>query len=284
MTRALRLAAAVAAAALLVTATASGRPHGTAAVDSVQISTTLTAREEVPAPTGQVANARGTFAATVTRNGAGGTMDWRLTFTGLTARAIAAHVHIARRGDPGPVVVPLCAPCESPATGSATVTPAVLTALNAGTAYVNVHTPTNTPGEIRGQVGIVANLRTSLNARQEVPRPRRGRVGRARGTFTATIQKSGASASMAWRLSFRRLTGRAVAAHLHIAPRGRSGSVAIALCGPCRSGARGRASVRGNALAAIQSGRLYVNVHTRRNPAGEIRGQLGVARLVISTD
>ena len=51
---------------------------------------------------------------------------------------------------------------------------------------------------------------------------------------------------------------------------------------PCRTGARGRATVNAAVLNALQSGRTYVNVHTAKNPAGEIRGQLGVAALTIS--
>jgi hypothetical protein len=35
-------------------------------------------------------------------------------------------------------------------------------------------------------------------------------------------------------------------------------------------------------LAALEAGRAYVNVHTARNPAGEIRGQIGAVPLSIS--
>jgi hypothetical protein len=146
---------------------------------------------------------------------------------------------------------------------------------------VNVHTPTNAPGEIRGQVAVRASLRAVLGARQEVPRPK-GRVGRARGTFTGTLTKSGATGRLAWRLTFGRLTGRAVAAHIHVARRGRPGPVALALCGPCRNGARGTGTVPATLIAALDAGRAYVNVHTPRNAAGEIRGQIPATPLVMS--
>ena len=246
----------------------------------IRIATTMTAAEETPTPRGEVANARGTFTATVTRSGAGAVLEWTLTFTGLTGPGIAAHIHTAPRGDPGPVTVPLCGPCESGASGSANIDATVLASILAGRTYVNVHTRTNAPGEIRGQLSAVANVRAAMNARQEVPRPQR--AARARGTFTLTATKSGASATLAWRLSFSRLTGRALAAHIHVGARGRAGRVVVPLCGPCRSGASGRATVTGATLSALESGRAYVNVHTRRNPAGEIRGQLPALALTIT--
>jgi hypothetical protein len=91
---------------------------------------------------------------------------------------------VERDGQAGPVVVPLCGPCESPASGTANATAAVLDALQDGGTYVNVHTATNGPGEIRGQLGVTASVRTTLTSRQEVPRPK-GNVRRATGTFTA---------------------------------------------------------------------------------------------------
>jgi hypothetical protein len=247
----------------------------------IQITAALTARDEVPAPTGDVSNARGAFTATVTRSGTGAALVWRLTFSGLTGPAVAAHVHTGPRGQAGPVSVPLCGPCDSGASGNATLDATVLAAIQSGRAYVNVHTRTNGPGEIRGQLAAAASVRTSLTSRQEVPRPK-GNVRRARGTFTATATKSGTSAVLSWRLAFSGLSGRALAAHVHLGRRGAAGAVAVPLCGPCRSGARGRATVRGATLAALEAGRAYVNVHTRRNPAGEIRGQVPAIPLTIT--
>jgi hypothetical protein len=245
---------------------------------SIRITSALDAEQEVPAPSGDVTGARGLFTGTVTRSGAGATLAWRLAFGGLTGPAGAAHVHIAPPGQAGGVAVPLCGPCQSPATGTANVDAAVLAALEDGTAYVNVHTAANGAGEIRGQIGVTDTVTTRLNARQEVPRPR-GRANRARGTFRATVTKTGSSATLAWRLTFSRLTGRAVAAHVHLGRRGRAGGVAVPLCGPCRSGARGTATLQANVLAALQTGRAYVNVHTPRNAAGEIRGQIPAVSL-----
>jgi len=275
---ALRVAAGALGLVLAVTGSAAAR---SSAASTIRVNAAMTAAQETPTPTGSVANAAGTFTATVTKSATGGVLEWRLTFSGLTGRAIAAHIHIAARGQPGAVAVPLCAPCTSPATGTANITNTVLEALVSGRAYANVHTPTNAAGEIRGPVAIVASIRTAMSRGQEVPRPAGAR--RARGTFTATFRKEGTSATLSWRLTFSRLTGRALAAHIHLAKRGKAGKIAVSLCGPCRSGARGRATVRGAVLAALESGRAYVNVHTRRNPGGEIRGQVAAVPLSISS-
>ena len=105
-----------------------------------------------------------------------------------------------------------------------------------------------------------------LAARSETPRPK-GAV-RATGLFTATMTGS----SLAWRLSFARLTGKALAAHIHIGRPGVAGPVAVPLCGPCASGAHGTKRLTARARSALLTGRAYVNVHTAKNPAGEIRG------------
>jgi len=228
----------------------------TARPTTINLATTLNASQEVPAPNGDVAVARGTFTATVNASATGATVAWELTFSALTGAAGAAHIHIAPRGTAGPIAVPLCGPCQSPASGTANVSATVLEALQTAGAYVNVHTATNAPGEIRGQLGVRANVTTALKARQEV--------------------------SISWRLTFSKLTGRATAAHIHTGATGRSGPVALPLCGPCRSGVRKAATVQSSLLAALEAGRAYVNIHTARNPAGEIRGQIRAVPLSIS--
>ena len=264
--------------ALIAVGAATARPEAT----SIKVSTAMNAAQEVPAPSGDVAGARGTFTATVTKSGAGATVRWTMTFRGLTGPAAAAHIHTGRTGQAGPVAVGLCGPCTSPASGTASADASALTALQNGGAYVNIHTATNGDGEIRGQVAVTAAIKTALTSRQEVPKPT-GNVRRARGTFTATVTKSGRSARLSWRLTFARLTGQAVAAHIHIGPRGRAGGVAVALCGPCRSGVRRQnVTLRPAVVAALEAGRAYVNVHTGRNPGGEIRGQIARVPLTVS--
>ena len=82
------------------------------------------------------------------------------------------------------------------------------------------------------------------------------------------------SQRLTWRLTFRKLSGRAIAAHVHTGRPGKAGNVIVPLCGPCRSGQRGTATLTHAQLRAIRRGATYVNVHTARNAAGEIRGQL----------
>jgi CHRD domain len=263
--------------ALTVAGAAAARTQAT----MINVTAAMTAAQEVPAPTGDVTAARGTFSATMTRSETGAVMTWQLSFSGLTGAAGAAHVHIAPRGQPGPVVVPLCGPCVSPASGTANIDASVLNALETGRAYANVHTAANAPGEIRGQIGVRASVNATLTAGQETPKPK-GNVRRARGTFTATLTKSGTTGTITWRLTFSRLTGRALAAHIHRGARGKAGPVVVPLCGPCRSGARGTTTLQASVLNALEAGRTYVNVHTRRNPAGEIRGQLPAVALRIT--
>ena len=114
---------------------------------SVKLAAKLTARAEKPKPKGALI-ASGQFRATLT----GSSLIWRLTFSKLTGRALAAHVHLGRPGVAGPVAVPLCGPCVSGAHGTARATVRVRAALLSGGAYVNVHTAKNKAGEIRGQV------------------------------------------------------------------------------------------------------------------------------------
>jgi hypothetical protein len=241
--------------------------------NTLRLEADMVAANEIPTPKGDVGNARGSFTATLTKSGTGGELSWRLAFNGLTGNAIAAHIHVGASGVAGPVRVPLCTPCTSGVTGTATITAEVLDAIMTGRAYVNVHTPTNPAGEIRDQVATTASIKTTLRASQERPKPK-GKLAKAKGTFTATVSRTGTSGVITWRLTFAKLSGRAIAAHIHNGARGKAGPVIVPLCAPCRSGAHGRATVTATVLDALESGKTYVNVHTPKNPAGEIRGQI----------
>ncbi len=118
------------------------------------------------------------------------------------------------------------------------------------------------------------NLTANLKARFEVPKPK-GVPTRATGLFTGKIVELDAErARLTWRLTFSKLSGRAAAAHIHVGRRGKAGAVMVALCGPCRSAQRGTSAVSHARLRTIRAGAAYVNVHTVKNAAGEVRGQI----------
>ena len=111
-------------------------------------------------------------------------------------------------------------------------------------------------------------LTAKLDARHETPAPKA--AARAYGLFTASLS----GRSLTWRLTFSALTGKALAAHIHLGKAGVAGPVTVPLCGPCASGVHGKVTVTAKVRAALLNGGAYVNVHTAKNPAGEIRGQV----------
>ena len=91
-----------------------------------------------------------------------------------------------------------------------------------------------------------------------------------KGTFTGDIT----GRKLKLTLKFSGLTGPAAAAHIHMGAKGVSGPVVVPLCGPCKSPLSKTVSLSASVITAIKKGKAYVNVHTAKYPAGEIRGQL----------
>jgi hypothetical protein len=108
-----------------------------------------------------------------------------------------------------------------------------------------------------------------LDAMQEVP-AQTVAAPNGKGTFHATLKGK----TLKWTLSFSRLSGAATAAHIHMGAMGKAGNVVVALCGPCKAMNSGSAKVSAAVVKAARKHLLYVNVHTAKNPAGEIRGQI----------
>jgi hypothetical protein len=110
----------------------------------------------------------------------------------------------------------------------------------------------------------------TLTAGQEIPKQVvKNQAGH--GTFTGTL----VGTKLRWKLTFAKLTGPAVAAHIHLGAMGKSGNVLVPLCAAdCKSGLTGTATISASLLKKIQKHLTYVNVHTAKNPNGEIRGQL----------
>src|SRR3954469_51992 len=114
-------------------------------------------------------------------------------------------------------------------------------------------------------------IKTTLNTKLEVPKPKATTGGS--GSFTGTLKVISASkATLTFKLTYARLTGKGLAAHIHLGVAGKSGPIAVPLCAPCTSGAHGTKRVKVAAALAMIEGKDYVNVHTAKNPAGEIRG------------
>lgn len=148
----------IAVAGLASTSSSSSRAQSTSETTTTEAPKTtkhravLTVGAEVPRPTGVRAGASGTFRLDLTDSSGSYSIAWTLTYRNLTGRAQAARIHKARPGKTGPVLVSLCGPCSSGRKGKASVSRTVASAINAGTAYVNVRTAKNPAGEIRGQV------------------------------------------------------------------------------------------------------------------------------------
>lgn len=109
---------------------------------------TLDGKSEVP-PNASA----GTGTADIDYDAATKKLSWKLTYSGLSGPATAAHFHGPAEPDKNAgVAVAIPNATSSPAEGSATLTDAQAADLMAGKYYVNVHTAANPGGEIRGQV------------------------------------------------------------------------------------------------------------------------------------
>ena len=119
---------------------------GTAFADKMKA--TLDGKSEVPANA-----SAGTGTADIDYDPASKKLSWKVTYSGLSGPATAAHFHgPAEAGKNGGVAVAIPNATSSPVEGSATLTDAQAADLTGGKYYVNIHTAANPGGEIRGQV------------------------------------------------------------------------------------------------------------------------------------
>lgn len=197
--------------------------------------------------------------------------------TSNLSTASAAHLHQAYAGLSAGVIVPMS---QTGGAGtdlwqaSATLSPTQLAGYLAGEVYVNVHTPTNTGGEIRSQIvpKEIKVLRFGLSGSQQVPPVT---YGSATATGYLTINES--TGAVATNARSSGLTG-ASATHLHLAAAGANGSPILSMSQPNATTTPELWSASGTLsatqLTAYMANQLYLNIHTTAYPDGEIRGQI----------
>jgi hypothetical protein len=113
----------------------------------------------------------------------------------------------------------------------------------------------------------MVNYKASLSATEEVPPTNSKDTGSVTATFDTASKK------LTWKGEYTGLSGPATAAHFHSGEKGKNGGVAIPIA-PATSPLQGEATLNDAQAADLAAGKLYVNVHTAENKAGEIRGQL----------
>ncbi|MES0030147.1 CHRD domain-containing protein [Mesorhizobium sp. M0040] len=119
-----------------------------ALAETVKMAATLDGAQQNPPVT-----TKGKGTATLRFNTATKKLSWTVRYSGLSGPAKAAHIHgPAAKGQNADPVVPFEGKLKSPIKGSATLTDAQATDLEAGKYYVNIHTAAHADGEIRGQI------------------------------------------------------------------------------------------------------------------------------------
>lgn len=244
----------------------------------------LDGAQEVPAV---VTAATGEGTAVVSPDGS--TITYIVTYSGLSGPAAAAHIHTGAAGVSGGVILPL-AVSASPMVGTLTAadfTPSgaittfaeAVAAIQAGNTYFNIHTAANPGGEIRGQIVAKGDaFFASLAGFQEVPPV----ATSATGNGWVLVSTDGST--LTYYVEYSGLSGAAAAAHIHTGAVGVAGGVILPLAvsaspmiGTLTAAdftPSGAVTTFAEAVAAIQAGTTYFNIHTAANPGGEIRGQI----------
>lgn len=111
-------------------------------------------------------------------------------------------------------------------------------------------------------------MKLNLTGASEVP----PNDSAAKGTADVTYDT--ASKKLTWKVTYSGLTGPATMAHFHgPAEPGKNAGVMVPFK-DVASGAEGSATLTDDQAAALKDGKMYVNVHTKAHPGGEIRAQV----------
>jgi uncharacterized protein (TIGR03118 family) len=223
---------------------------------------------EIPAPTVPTTATGSGFLTLI-----GNQLYYTIRYSGLVGGpATAAHIHgPAQPGSPAPVLVPLQPPTGTAGTISGTVSlsPVNLAYLLAGQTYINLHTVTNSSGEIRGQITPL-QFSATLNGASEVPPTGAPGSGQAALTLVEGL--------LSYSVSFTNLLSAATLSHIH-GPADRAHNASVLIPFPNVPAATwgsfsGTTNLTSQQVADLVTGLTYANIHTTNHPGGEIRGQI----------
>lgn len=118
------------------------------------------------------------------------------------------------------------------------------------------------------------NVHADLTAAAEVP----PKTSDGHGQLTGMYDTS--SKELQWTVEYSGLTGPATMAHFHgPAPVGKNASVVIPIAAAdLPSPIKGHATLTDAQEKDLLAGNWYFNVHTAKNPGGEIRGQVAATK------
>ena len=115
---------------------------------------------------------------------------------------------------------------------------------------------------------------TSLKGADEVP------ANDTKGTGKVTATLNTADKKLTYTVTYKGLTGPATMAHFHgpAAPGADAPPVVPVPTSALANPMRGSATLTDAQIADLEAGKWYFNIHTAKNPGGEIRGQLPAAK------
>ncbi len=247
--------------------------------EGITLRSEINTEQEVPAP---VVPSMAKGNAYIHFNNAVDSLTFMIYHEGLTGGAVAAHFHEGASGMAGPPVVNI----SSEINGNWIVGTVSDNSINAdllqkflkGQIYINIHTVANAAGEIRGQVAPNTRIALNLNLEGEQENP----GVRSMGYGSGAVSVSNSLDDVWYAILADNLSGEVEAAHFHNAEFGMNGDVVLGLTDHITQDSENGVWIEGSNVADISSeegalfanDKIYLNMHTAKYPAGELRGQV----------
>jgi len=157
MRKIMAVSAVAAAAAILISPSASAGSRASSATYRLrasmtpqQVVTPQNKRWRVPA---SVRHAHGSFTGAMVLAGRRRTLRWSIRYTGVGSNPLQiADIHYGKPGHFGPVIKRLCGPCESGQSGKRKLSAWGARSIKNGNAWITIITGTYRDGVIRGQI------------------------------------------------------------------------------------------------------------------------------------